>query len=177
MPDLVIRPATPADAAGIATVHVGSWQAAYAGLLPEEFLSGLSVETREQFWASNLANSSVPHTVLAATSPGSDAITGFAVFGPSRDDDATPQTGELSSIYLLPSEWGRGMGRALHEECVRGLAAQFEVATLWVLSTNTRARNFYERAGWVTDGTTKVETMSDGAVTLEEVRYRLPLGG
>ncbi|GAB3379099.1 GNAT family N-acetyltransferase [Amycolatopsis echigonensis] len=175
MPDLVIRPATPEDAAGIAAVHVGSWQAAYAGLLPDEFLSRLSIATREQFWASNLADPSRPHTVLAASADG--GITGFAVFGPSRDDDATPSTGELSSIYLLPSEWGRGMGRALHEECVRGLSAQYEAATLWVLSTNTRARKFYERAGWVTDGKTKVETISDGAVTLEEVRYRLPLEG
>lgn len=175
MPELVIRPATSEDAAGIAAVHVGSWQAAYAGLLPDEFLSGLSIETREQFWASNLADTSRPHTVLAASA--ADEITGFAVFGPSRDEDATPETGELSSIYLLPSEWGRGMGRALHEECVRGLSSQFEAATLWVLTTNTRARKFYERAGWVTDGRTKVETMSDGAVTLEEVRYRLPLAG
>ncbi|MGW4398905.1 N-acetyltransferase family protein [Amycolatopsis nivea] len=171
MPDLVIRPATPEDAAGIAAVHVGSWQAAYAGLLPDEFLSGLSVETREQFWASSLADTSRPHTVLAAGT--GEEITGFAVFGPSRDDDAAPKTGELSSIYLLPSEWGRGTGRALHEECVRGLSSQFETATLWVLSTNTRARKFYERAGWVADGKTKVETVSDGRVTLEEVRYRL----
>ncbi|MFE3170958.1 GNAT family N-acetyltransferase [Amycolatopsis sp. NPDC059090] len=173
MPELVIRPATPEDASGIAAVHVGSWQAAYAGLLPDEFLSGLSIETREQFWASNLADTSRRHTVLTASTAAS--ITGFAVFGPSRDDDATPQTGELSSIYLLRSEWGRGLGRALHEECVRGLSTQFETATLWVLSTNTRARTFYERAGWVMDGKTKVETMSDGAVTLEEVRYRLLL--
>ncbi|WP_051165748.1 GNAT family N-acetyltransferase [Amycolatopsis orientalis] len=126
MPDLEIRPATPEDAAGIAAVHVGSWQAAYAGLLPDEFLAGLSVEAREQFWASSLADASRPHTVLAASV--ADKITGFAVFGPSRDDDATPKTGELSSIYLLPSEWGTGTGRALHEECVRGLTAQFDSA-------------------------------------------------
>ncbi|MBB1155116.1 GNAT family N-acetyltransferase [Amycolatopsis sp. DR6-1] len=174
VPDLVIRPATPEDAAAIAAVHVGSWQAAYAGLLPDEFLSGLSVETREKGWASSLADTSRPHTVLVAGT--GEKITGFAVFGPSRDDDAASKTGELSSIYLLPSEWSRGMGRALHEECVRGLSAQFDAATLWVLSTNTRARKFYERAGWVTDGKAKAETISDGAVTLEEVRYRLALG-
>ncbi|ATY16216.1 N-acetyltransferase [Amycolatopsis sp. AA4] len=175
VPDHVIRPATPEDAAAIATVHVGSWQAAYAGLLPDAFLSALSIEKRTHFWSSSLADPSRPHTVLTASS--GDGITGFAVFGPSRDDDATPKTGELSSIYLLPSAWGQGLGRALHEECVRRLTPQYETVTLWVLSTNTRARKFYERAGWVTDGKTKVETMSDGAVTLEEVRYRLALEG
>ncbi|WP_409466269.1 N-acetyltransferase family protein [Amycolatopsis sp. GA6-003] len=174
MPAPEIRPATPSDAAGIATVHVASWQAAYAGLLPDDFLSALSIETRERFWASNLADPSRPHTILTARV--ANEVIGFAVFGPSRDDDATPKTGELSSIYLLPSEWGRGTGRALHEECLRSLSTRFETATLWVLSTNTRARAFYERAGWVPDGKTKVETMSDGAVTLEEVRYRVVLG-
>lgn len=39
-----IRPATPKDAQGIAWVHVDTWRAAYAGLIPANVLAQLSVE-------------------------------------------------------------------------------------------------------------------------------------
>lgn len=45
-----IRPATPAGARVIAEVHVSSWQAAYVGQVPQEFLDGMSVEAREFVW-------------------------------------------------------------------------------------------------------------------------------
>ena len=45
-----IRQATPADAAAIARVHVDSWRSSYAGVVPEEILSGLSYQEREALW-------------------------------------------------------------------------------------------------------------------------------
>ncbi|MGW4489123.1 N-acetyltransferase family protein [Amycolatopsis sp. NPDC004368] len=159
------------DAPGIAHAHVASWQAAYLGLLPEEFLAGLSASAREGFWAKNLATPEPRHTVLVAETP-DGTIAGFAASSPSRDDDATPDTGELASIYLLPEFWSRGYGRALHAHAHATLAADFPTATLWVLAGNTRARTFYERTGWTLDGRTKVESVADGTVTLEEIRYR-----
>jgi GNAT superfamily N-acetyltransferase len=171
----VVRLATVADAAEIAAVHIGSWQAAYDGLLPAEFLAGLSLPARERAWTTALSAADSRHTVLVASVDG--AVVGFAGVCPSRDEDATPETGELTSIYLLPDRWGRGAGRALHERAVATLAGTFTTATLWVLSTNTRARLFYERAGWSPDDRTKVETIANGTVTLDEVRYRLSLRG
>jgi len=49
-------------------------------------------------------------------------------------------------------------------------AVGFSTATLWVLDTNLRARRFYEAAGWVPDGATKVDDRA--TFTLREVRYR-----
>ena len=49
------------------------------------------------------------------------------------------------------------------------MARGYERATLWVLKTNLRARGFYEKAGWTTDGTTKTEERP-GAL-FHEVRY------
>jgi hypothetical protein len=43
---LTIRAATVADATAIGEVHVRSWQAAYAGLIPADFLARLSAESR-----------------------------------------------------------------------------------------------------------------------------------
>ena len=44
-------------------------------------------------------------------------------------------------------------------------------AALWVLTTNMRARRFYEAHGWRTDGVTKTDWRGD--VPLDETRYRL----
>jgi len=43
---MLLRPAQPADAAAVARVHVRSWQVAYRGLLPDEYLDGLQPEDR-----------------------------------------------------------------------------------------------------------------------------------
>ena len=51
--DPLIRPATPEDAAAIASVHVQSWQETYAGLIPPDFLAHMtSAEMRERRAAS-----------------------------------------------------------------------------------------------------------------------------
>jgi hypothetical protein len=52
---MIIRDAELRDARGIAEVHVRSWQAAYAGIVPDEDLAQLSVDEREQFWAQILS--------------------------------------------------------------------------------------------------------------------------
>jgi hypothetical protein len=52
----MIRRATINDARAIAEVHVKSWQVAYRGLLPEDFLQNLSVERREEQWRRALQN-------------------------------------------------------------------------------------------------------------------------
>ena len=52
---MIIRDAELRDARGIAEVHVRSWQAAYAGIVPDEDLARLSVDQREQFWAQILS--------------------------------------------------------------------------------------------------------------------------
>ncbi|WP_233573892.1 GNAT family N-acetyltransferase [Amycolatopsis panacis] len=155
-------------------MHVRSWQAAYAGLLPDDFLQGLSIESATRTWATRLAEPRPDGAILVTSGQGS-AIAGFAATGPSRDEDASPETGELYSIYLLPTAWRHGLGTALHDHAMTTLAGTFATATLWVLSTNTRARRFYERAGWTPDPRTKIDTVADGRITLEEVRYRFSL--
>ena len=39
-----LRPAVPDDAMAVARVHVRAWQAAYHGLMPEDYLAGLRPE-------------------------------------------------------------------------------------------------------------------------------------
>lgn len=154
----MIRAATVADADAIGEVHVRSWQAAYAGLIPADFLARLSASSRAAAWARRIGDGG---RVLVAEEDG--VIAGFAAFGPSQ----------LYALYLLPEFWGRGLGRTLHDRAVEEMTG--DSAILWVLSTNERAKAFYLRQGWVDDGATQTETVDDGRVTLEETRFRRSL--
>src|SRR5579884_2905281 len=108
-----IRRATVEDAAAIAEVHIRSWQWAYRGLLPDEYLDALdeTLGQRQDTWRRVLADqTSTSHTWVVEQA---GRVVGFASAGPSRDDDAMPETGEIAAIYLLQEVAGRGLGRAL----------------------------------------------------------------
>lgn len=172
-----VRPAEPRDAPAIARIHIGTWQVAYRGQLPDAFLDGLAAELdrRTQMWKTFIAEAASRNWTQLVAEEGS-RVTGFVTFGPSSDDPLDPKVGEVYAIYVDPTYWDRGDGRALFAAAVRGLTdAGFREATLWVLDTNARARRFYEIAGWATDGRTKTEVRGD--VALREVRYRRSLLG
>lgn len=166
-----IRPARSDDAEALATVHVRSWQAAYAGLIPQTYLDNLSLARRVDLWKRILAGTAWPSsgTLVAEVE---DKVVGFVSLFPSRDDDQDPTlVGEVTSIYTVPEAWGRGIGRALMQAAIGRLTdAGYAAATLWVLDTNTRARRFYEAGSWRPDGATKCEDR--GQFLLQEVRYR-----
>lgn len=169
---VLIRPATSADAERLALVHVRSWQDAYRGLLPQDYLDALAPEQRVELWHRTLGWSDWPRRgVLVAED---DEVLGFAYLGPSRD--AAPVfVGEIRSIYVLPARWGAGVGRRLTTAALASLrSAGCTEAQLWVLDTNARAIRFYESAGWRTDGATKAAEIGGAQIT--EVRYRFELG-
>jgi GNAT superfamily N-acetyltransferase len=170
-----VRAATVADAAGLSSVHVRSWQAAYRGLLPQDYLDGLDQTfVGTERWQGRLRATDWSKAGVVVAVPGRELV-GFARFGPSRDDDDDSAiVGEIISIYVIPEAWGRGLGKRLMATALAGLTtAGYGQATLWVLDTNARAMQFYERGGWTPDGATK---RSDRwGFPLQEVRYRRQL--
>lgn len=143
-----IRLATIDDAREMAEIHVLSWQVAYRGLIPEAHLQSMSVDRREAKWRENLCDS--PAATRVAVDNG--CIVGWISTGPCRDDDATPDAGELFAMYLHPDHWRRGIGQSLWDAGRASLiAAGFRTATLWVLTGNDRARRFYEANGFSPD--------------------------
>lgn len=168
---VTIRQATTADARAIAKVHVYSWQWAYRGLIPDSYLDRLSIDSRAEGHTQRLATETEGRTWVAEQER---RIAGFATTGPSRDLDAPPGTGEIGAIYLRREAASQGIGRELFAHAIQDLRQRgYQQATLWVLDSNARAHRFYEKAGWVADGTTKTEERS-GAL-LREVRYRASL--
>lgn len=162
-----IRRARADDARAIAQVHVDTWREAYRGLLPAEYLSALSVDRRETFWASELKVTPAERMPWLADSAGT--VAGFVSAGPSRDEDAVSATGEVYAIYVRPECWDRGVGRDLLGHAERDLRGHgYTEARLWVLAGNERARRFYEKAGWVA-GPARTDHIGD--IEVEEVRY------
>ena len=99
-----------------------------------------------------------------------EEIVGFATVGASLSEDGT---GELWAIYVHPTTWSRGTGRALIEASEQSLRdSGFTQALLWVLEGNERAERFYRAAGWTRDG--EKEDVFQGA-TVTELRYRKQL--
>lgn len=160
----IIREATSKDAAAIAAIHVKSWRAAYADIMPAAFLEGLPEEEYKAFWEQELtANVSVNRVALEGRQ-----IVGWASGGPSRDSDSEGHS-EIYAIYVAPDAWSRGIGRLLMRRMENDLSAM-RWPLLWVLEQNQRALRFYHKQGYQTDGSTK--SVSIGGVELKEVRLR-----
>lgn len=135
-----VRPSAPADAAGIAAVHVTSWREAYAHLLSQAFLDAIDLDARTQMWQGILDRH--PSRVHVADADGE--VVGFAAV--RRPDDG-PRDLELAMLYLLAAHHGNGLGQALLDAAI-GDAPAF----VWVAEDNPRARAFYARNGFRPDG-------------------------
>lgn len=164
--DVTIRPATPDDAERIAEVHIASVRHAYAGLVDDDYLTGLDVSARAAWWREMFAAAGGTQ-VWVAESEGT--IVGFGSLGPSEDEDASRTTLQLHTLYLEPAAWGRGVARDLMRTILSEVPAGADV-TLWVPTANERARHFYRRNGFVADGVERVESVS--GEPLQQVRYR-----
>lgn len=162
---------TSADTPTVGEVHVRAWQAAYRGVMPDEYLDGLRPEDRADTWRRIIeANWAGQRDVITIDGQ----VAGFAAYGSERDSD-DPTRGELHAINVHPDNWRHGLGRQLLRHVTAQLARLgFTVAVLWVEASNDRARRFYEIEGWLYDGTDRTDTVQ--GATVDEVRYGRQLG-
>jgi GNAT superfamily N-acetyltransferase len=161
----MVRTAVPADAERMAEIHIRSWQKAYQGILPAEFLASLSIETRVERWRIDLA--SMDESNLALVIENRSSVNGFARLSPSADRN----DGEVQAIYLDPDHWRRGWGRQLMTAAEKRLIQLgWRDAILWVLERNEPARRFYEALGWQVEPHRAL--LNIGGADVQEIRYR-----
>ncbi len=166
-PTIAIRRAEPADAAGIARVHVDSWRTSYQGIVPADYLAGLSYERWQQRWDDILTGTDGGEVVYVAEDE-SGQIVGFAAGGPERNGDPVYR-GKLHAIYILAGYQGRGTSRRLMGAVAADLAAAgIHALRLWVLAENAPARRFYAALGGVP---LREKTVDLGGVPVVEVAY------
>jgi len=165
-PAVVVRSADPSDADAIARVHVDVWRSTYVGILPDDYLAGLSYSRRSRFWHSLLSDPNASGFVYVAEDA-PDHIVGFVSRGPERTNDRLYK-GELYAVYVLEQHQRKGIGRQLTcaaatELLRRGLSSML----VWVLAANP-SREFYGALG----GTVVRERVIEvGGVELAEIAY------
>src|SRR3954467_1284830 len=78
-----IRRAVPDDAPALAAVHVRAWQAAYRGMMSDDYLDGLDVTEREHRWSAWLSHE---HGILVVEDDAA-GVAGFAITGTVRNSE------------------------------------------------------------------------------------------
>ena len=170
MTGVAIRRARPDDAEAIARIHVETWRATYAGLLPDRYLVGMSQQGQSFVWQRAIARRGRNEAILVARADGGGPIVGFGNAGPARSNLA-PYKAEVYTLYVALDWQGRGIGRQLLGGLFRSLVeGGLEDAYLWVLSSNP-SRFFYEAMG----GERAAERQEPFAGTLlDETAYGWP---
>jgi L-amino acid N-acyltransferase YncA len=169
MADAGVHLATAHDVPEITRIHRETWRIAYALLLPEEVLDGLDAQEAWQ--------AAVEHANVFVATEGEWTV-GFCVAGLAPAEDVAKADGTeppdasttvLVSVLVEP-RWGRrGHGgrllataahQAEQQGATRGIA--------WVPEADKASKAFYERIGWMADGT--VRTLDAGGRPLREIR-------
>ena len=136
--------------------HVAAWRSAYAGILPEAYLSRLSAVREAAAYQRGIAGRQHGHAAFVAVAgeedmpegtrgPPGGLVVGFVTGGRSRRPEMAE--GEVETLYILDDWREQGIGRRL----MRAMAAHLHAlhcrnAVVWVLADNP-SRWFYERLG------------------------------
>lgn len=166
---ITIRPATAADARGIAQVRIDTWRSAYRGLVPDTYLDAMDVDQSVALWERVLGAAGDAASVFVADHDGE--IVGFAAANrleePKHGLDA-----ELSAAYVRRDFQRAGIGRKLVDAVARAQRAKGATGLIvWSIAGNKGARAFYESLG----GTLIVEQPFEwDGVPLTEAGYAFP---
>lgn len=144
-----------------------TWRTAYRGIVPDDYLEGLSYEESERLWQ-DVVTAGDGRVFVAENDRG---VFGFAS-GQRRQRfsrDLTEYEGELKTVYVLPSGQGAGAGGRLVRAVARHFVEQsVNSMLLWVFAENRSARGFYESLGGVPVAEDGFEI---GGAWLSEVAY------
>ena len=135
--ELIIRKATLNDASDLSHIVTNSWSAAYAQIIPTDFIVQKNAVRYEQF----VKNLSVP------------GHNHYIVFA-----DQTPvgtmylAVDEIVAFYLHPDYFRMGFGTQMMDYVINLFKNQGSSEIfLWVLEENHNARKFYEKCGFSLD--------------------------
>jgi hypothetical protein len=168
MPNLVgapvsvhVRRATPEDVSALAAIHVGGYEEAYRGLIPDEVIDTRTPALRRRVWSERIAAERPREFVLVADLDGT--VRGF-VSGRQAEagevERPEPHVGCWENLYSDPEILGDARGfrvaLALHEALEQAFLAEgFTEAVAFVIDGNDRASRFFTLLGWLPDGMTR----------------------
>jgi GNAT superfamily N-acetyltransferase len=165
---ITIHIAVHADAPDMAEIHMRSWEAAYKDIIPAEYNREKNAG-RPALWERVLKG--VNTTQYIIKKDGKTA--GMLGIGPSQDEDAGDDVYELMGLYLLPEYFRQGIGtHTIEFAFTKARSLNKRIMTVWLLEDNTNAKRFYEKCGFIADGTKREQNFGK---ILNSIRMRRDL--
>ncbi|MDE1939201.1 MAG: GNAT family N-acetyltransferase [Alphaproteobacteria bacterium] len=141
---LQIRLARQEDAANVARVYIESWHDTYPGVLPNSLLRAMTLKGQTARWRAAICSQGREMVLVAESSR--YGIVGMTSMGPARDN-GLGFDGEIYTLYVDPSFYGRGAGRSLLKGAFSTLRkGGMSSCVIWAHARN-HARFFYEAMG------------------------------
>src|SRR5262245_37162704 len=158
-PGVTVRPADPSDSSVVAEIWRSGWPDGHLGNVPEKLVE---VRTPEDF--DRRASEAIGRATVAVVG---DDVAGFVMV--SGD--------EVEQVYVSAAHRGSGVAGVLLTEAERQVrAGGHGTAWLAVVAGNARASRFYERSGWIDDGTFDYPAPhEDGPIPVPCHRYVKPV--
>ncbi len=142
--NITIRNARSEDAAAIAKVNIASWHSTYRGLIADATLDAMKPENYLLKWNTILTTSSEKSDSCFVVENEASEIVGYTLSGKNLREKFRFDA-ELYAIYLLKEYQGQGIGKKLFLCSIEESKRQgFVSILLFVLSSNTGSRTFYE---------------------------------
>lgn len=144
MDEIIIRDAKLEDLKQTAEIVVRGWKTAYRGIIDDEYLDNLSIDSRYQKMLKNYKENGF---IVAEKD---NEIVGFCRYKTGNDyGERFPSVDcELCALYVKPEFKRKGIGKKLvnyvKEEFKK---AGFSQMILWCFKENYPSRAFYEKIG------------------------------
>ncbi len=167
---ITIRLAAPADAHDMAEVLMRSWEAAYAGIIPPEFIAAKNA-TRHALFERIITDANTNEYVIEL---GGKTVGIMNVDSPQYDStDLDDSFYELRALYLHPDYQRMGIGTIAMDFAADKARRRGKTSmVLWVFAENAASIRFYEACGFAADGGTMTY---DCGKAMQSVRMRRAL--
>lgn len=146
MANITLKKAHKGDEKILAYIQTESWKAAFSEILPPEELTRYTeLQKTEEMYKRVLEKGQVQ--MLIEFVDGTPH--GIAAWSQNRQD-ANPRSAELICIHSLQDKWRRCYGSVMMQHLLAEMKqAGYTEVILWVFEANLRARNFYEKHGFI----------------------------
>ena len=140
--DYEIRKNEFKDQRQMAEIKVDGWKNAYDLIISSDYLNSLNYEDQTKRYEASFEE----YKDLVLVAVRGEEVLGYACYNTTPNEDDFQS--ELVSLYIKPSEIGRGIGTALFTETCKMLRdLDKKNMIVWCLSDNKNAIKFYKRLG------------------------------
>lgn len=139
--DYIIRKNELKDQMQMAKIKVDGWQSAYDKIVSSKYLKKLDYNLQAERYIASFEE----YKDLVLVADRDDEILGYSCFDLRKKEK---YDSELVSLYIKPTEIGKGIGTSLFKETVKELLEHDKKNMIvWCFKDNVKAIKFYEKLG------------------------------